>query len=304
VKAMFESLKERPAIATLGATVTWIRNDGFQARNITFENYHSPRAVPDCKVAQCLPPRPLGRDSKGQDQAVAMLVDGADKVQFENARFIGNQDTLFLRSPTPGSSTRSFFHRSYVEGDVDFIFGDATAYFLRSEIKSLGTRHASSYVTAPSTNVKSRYGFVFNDCSFTNDGSPAALAGRFHFARQWFNGQRCTPYGVIAGQDAYSCSVGETDGYTAPRGQISKSVIERVGKTVILNSRIGPHINKLQPWSDWNKLGALPYRPAQYDLNDFWRNLERAGIDPARQLGHTRQPNQPFLAEYNNTDHP
>ncbi|MES2152465.1 MAG: pectinesterase family protein [Pseudomonadota bacterium] len=302
VQAMFAQLKALPNVQTPGAMVLWVKNSGFQMRNITVENYHSSDvAHPDCTDLGCLAPLADGRDSRGQDQAVAMLLDGADRAQFENVRFIGFQDTLFLRTPVPTQAVRSFFHNSYVQGDVDYIFGNSTAYFYRSEIRSMGSRHASSYVTAPSTSMRARYGFVFNECSFTNDGSPAALSGTFRFARQWFNGQRCTPYGTLAGVDGYSCTLGETNRYQAPRGSIDATVLESVGQTVILNSVIGAHISKLQPWSDWNKPGALPYRPAQYDSDGFWSRLRRAGIEPSR-LNATPGPNQAFLAEFNNTD--
>ncbi|MES2126187.1 MAG: pectinesterase family protein [Pseudomonadota bacterium] len=280
VAAMVATLKDKPVLDTIGTPVAWIRNNGFQARNLTFENSYSDHA----------------RFPGVQHQAVAVLVEGADKVQFENVRFIGKQDTLFLRSATPGVSVRSFFHKSYVEGDVDFIFGDTAAYFQQCEIKSLGSRVASSYATAPNTNVRARYGFVFNDCDFTSDGSANALAGHFHLARQWFHRQKCTPYGTLAGVDGYACTLAPQDGYSAPRGTVSKMVLETAGKTIILNSRIGPHIDAQHPWSDWNQPGALSYRPVQYDADAFLANLKYAGID----LGYTPWPNEPFLAEYNN----
>ena len=282
IAAMVASHKDAPLIGTFGTPVAWIRNNGFQAKNLTFENSYNEH--------------PKDENSRLQHQAVAMMVEGADKVQFENVRFIGKQDTLFLRGAAPGVPVRSFFHKTYVEGDVDFIFGDTTAYFLQCEVKSLGSRVASSYAAAPNTNVASRYGFVFNDCDFTNDGSANALAGRFHLARQWFHRQKCTPYGTLAGVDDYSCTLAATDSYSAPRGTVSQQVLETVGKTVILNSRIGPHIDAAHPWSDWNKPGALSYRPVQYDADGFQDNLEHAGLGKV----HMRGPNEPFLAEYNN----
>jgi pectin methylesterase-like acyl-CoA thioesterase len=293
IAAMFASLKDRAAVGTPGSTIVWIKNHGFQAKNITFENaFNKDRgdwiAENDERVVQ--------------RQAVALTVDGADKVQFENVRFIGFQDTLFLKTSAPGVTARSFFHKSYVEGDMDFIFGDGTAYFHRSEIKSLGDRRAS-FLIAPSTHYQSRFGFVFNDCDFTHDNSPNALTGTFKLARQWFRGQRCTPFGTVTVPPGYACRFGESDTYDAPTGTISKATLENVGKTVIVNSRIGAHIDKAQPWADWNVDGTRSHRPVQYDSDDYWANLSSVRIDPVAQMGYAakKSPAEPFLAEHRNS---
>ncbi|HLL66647.1 MAG TPA: pectinesterase family protein [Micromonosporaceae bacterium] len=61
-----------------------------------------------------------------------------------------------------------------VEGDVDFIFGRATAVFDRTRIHSLsrGSTTNNGYVTAPSTAVTNRYGFLFTRSRFTATPRP------------------------------------------------------------------------------------------------------------------------------------
>jgi pectin methylesterase-like acyl-CoA thioesterase len=217
IAEMFASIASRPVVGTSGSAIAWIRNAGFEAHNLTIENtYQKDRG-----------------NTSNFSQAVAALVDDADRAHFENVRFLGYQDTLYLRSVAPGPPARVFVRDSYVEGDVDFIFGEATAYFLRTEVKSLGDRD-ESYALAPSTHERSRFGFVFQDCRFTHDGSRHALAGRFKLARQWFRG----------------------------------GAREAVGKAVLLDSHIGAHIDKLRPWSDWGKPGSPRYRPVQYDSGE------------------------------------
>jgi len=99
-----------------------------------------------------------------------------------------------------------------------------------------------------------------------------------------------------------ACTLGLSDSYAAPTGTVSKTVLETVGKSVILNSSIAAHINKTHPWADWNKKGTLPYRPVQYNSNDYWTNLLNAKIDPVSQLGYSAKsfPAEVFLAEFNN----
>ena len=305
IQAMYASVKDRALISTMGSMTVWVKNDGFQARNLTFENAYNKDtgdARAECTAATCGENGIHAQMNVVHHQALALQVDGADKAQFENVRLIGFQDTLFLKSPRIATTSRSFFNKSYIEGDVDFIFGDSTAYFYQSEVKSLGDR-STSYVAAPDTNLKTRYGFVFDTVHFTNDSSPAAREGKFYLLRQWFHNQKCTPYGAVA-VDGYSCTLSDQDGWQSPKGTISKPVLETVGKMVVLNSRIGAHINRAHPWSDWNKNGTLPYRPAQYSSDDYWANLVKAHIDPVKDLGYDAKPSPAdiFLGEFNNSD--
>ncbi|MBC3875810.1 pectinesterase family protein [Undibacterium flavidum] len=307
ILAMYQSLKDRPVVGTSGTGIAWIKADGFQAKNITFENAYNKDKVDlkaECPNTSCGATAGTAPVVVVQHQAVALMLEGADKAQFENVRVHGFQDTLFLKSRAIAHTSRSFFHRAYVEGNVDFIFGDTTAYFYRSEIKSLGDR-STSYVTAPNTNVKTRYGFVFNESHFTHDGSVNALAGKFYLGRQWFHTQKCTPYAGI-NLPAYSCTLADADSYQAPRGTISKTVLETVGKVVILNSTIGAHIQKQHPWADWNKKSSLAFRPVQFSVDDYWNNLLMTEIDPVKDLGYTAPAQLAtgsaaiFLAEFNN----
>jgi polygalacturonase len=301
VRAMYESLKDLPALGTYGSSTVWVQADGFQARNLTIENaFNRDGSLTrvECSGDHC--PDTTG-GSRVHHQAVALRVDGADRVQFENVRLLGLQDTLFLSSKDYANTTRSFFHKTYVEGDVDFIFGDTIAYFQDCEIKQIGGR-AASYALAPDTSRRARYGFVFNGCRFSGDTSARARDTAFYFARQWFHNQRCTPYGSVP-VEGYTCKPGEVDVYQAPKGTIRKRTLEAVGKAVILNSRIGAHIDKTHPWSEWNRNGTLAHRPAQFSSDDWWDNLRRAGFDPATTLGETARPAPAdiYLGEYNNT---
>ena len=300
IREMHDFVREREMIGTFGAAVVWVRSDGFQARNLTIENAYNKdigNARAECVSASCT----AATGKMVAHQAVALRLEGGDKAQFENVRLLGFQDTLMLHSADHNTTARSFFNRSTIEGDVDFIFGDAIAYFNECEVKSLGDRPVS-YAGAPDTSRHARYGFVFNACRFTSDGSANAKAGAFYLARQWFHNERCTPYGAMA-VPGYSCTVGAIDVFNSPNGSIMKRTLESVGKMVVMNSRIGAHINQSHPWADWNSSGKISYRPAQYGSDDWWNNLLAAGLDPAKQLGEGARPAAAaiYLAEYNNT---
>ena len=124
-------------MGTSSSSSFFIFGDGFEARNITFENSAGP----------------VG-------QAVAVRVDG-DRVKFENCRFLGNQDTLYPH----GKNSRQYYKHCYIEGTVDFIFGWSTAVFDSCRIFC----KAPGYVTAASTEEQTKVGFVFLYCSISGN---------------------------------------------------------------------------------------------------------------------------------------
>ena len=123
-------------------------------------------------------------------QAIALYADG-DRIQAENCRFESFQDTLFTgplppAALSPGGFTgpkefaerivgRQYYKNCYICGDIDFIFGSATAYFEECEIASVyseppapdaeGTPPVYGYVTAASTPEGYPYGYVFDRAS-------------------------------------------------------------------------------------------------------------------------------------------
>lgn len=252
VRIVFDKIAAVSAeISTANASVLRVENNGFQASNITVQNTYNADRVSLTGERQKGGERSGVQQASGQHQAVALMVAGADKVFCHNLRLKSYQDTLYLRSPDAHSTARSCFLDCDIEGDVDFIFGQATAFFQHCTVRSLGSRAAHSWVVAPSTCLYAKYGFVFDNCDFVHDGSGAALAGRFSLGRQWFEGIRATPYGVSPVQ-GYRCELAEVSAYTEPAGTVSKRTLLAVGRCVITNSRIGRHINPAAPWDEWN----------------------------------------------------
>ncbi|SPE24915.1 putative pectinesterase [Candidatus Sulfotelmatomonas gaucii] len=124
------SLNAKQAGGTFFTETVEINGNGFEADNITFEN-----------------------TAGNTGQAVAASVR-ADKVVFKNCRFLGHQDTLFA------DYGRQYYVDSYIEGGVDFIFGNAAAVFDHDEIHANG----AGYLTAQSrTSPKQTTGYVIID---------------------------------------------------------------------------------------------------------------------------------------------
>ncbi len=131
-------------------------------------------------------------------QAVALHLDnGSDQFLARDIRLLGYQDTLFV------NAGRSWFDKSFIAGNVDFIFGKGNALFTNSEIKTLGrgkpsTPHA--YLVAPSTNINSEYGLTFIDCILTRDKSvpdnSTPLGRPWHPTTQFADGRYADPNAI------------------------------------------------------------------------------------------------------------
>ncbi|MDI6097433.1 pectinesterase family protein [Actinoplanes sp. NEAU-A12] len=154
---------------TSGSASVTVDGAGFKASNLTFANLFDEAAHPEIT----------------NRQAVAVLTR-ADRIVFDRVRFLANQDTLYVNSSAAGVVARVYLRDCYVEGDVDFIFGRATAVFDRCRIHSLNRGSApNGYVTAPSTDITNPHGLLFDHCRFTSD----APAGTVFLGRPWHPSQ-------------------------------------------------------------------------------------------------------------------
>lgn len=162
-------------------------------------------------------------------QAIALYADG-DGFTCRDCRLSGAQDTLFtaplpLKEMQPGGFVgpkqfalripqRQVYQRCRIEGDVDFIFGGAAAWFEDCDLVSIDGRGDTSapttgYVTAASTPEGQVYGYVFHRCRFLSEG--------------------CSPQSVYLGRP------------WRPHA-----------RTVLLNCFLGEHIRP-EGWHDWGK---------------------------------------------------
>jgi pectin methylesterase-like acyl-CoA thioesterase len=154
-----------------GIATVRVRGDDFTAENITFENDFN---------------RTHKQENQGS-QAQALLLVG-DRNVLRNVRILGNQDTLYVgakdcaqASGNPCEAGRSYFSKSYIAGNVDFIYGDGTAYFDDCEIHS--TEHPQGgYITAQGKHYASQPSlFVFRNARLTADPG----VSKVYLGRPW-----------------------------------------------------------------------------------------------------------------------
>jgi pectin methylesterase-like acyl-CoA thioesterase len=160
------NLSSGTAGGTFKSASTTVTGNDFYAENLTFENTFS-----------------RNRSLATGSQAVALRVTG-DRAVFRRVRFLGFQDTLYattlgcMSSNDPCQPARQYFADCYIEGNVDFIFGDALAFFDHCEIHSLA--HDVVPITAQSKHLPDqKSGYVFDHCRLTADpGAKKVYLGR------------------------------------------------------------------------------------------------------------------------------
>jgi lysophospholipase L1-like esterase len=163
------------------ATLT-IAADDVTLRGLTVENTFDKRIDPDLPDQQALALRTLG-----------------DRILIEDCRLLGRQDTVLLDAPSFAAVRRVHLRDCLITGDVDFVYGRATALIEGGEIRSVGP----GYVAAPSTAIENERGFLFWGVRLTNDGLEP---GTVHLGRPWHPGGK--PDAV--GQAVFArCEIGE-----------------------------------------------------------------------------------------------
>jgi pectinesterase len=128
------SLNAKTAGGTFFTETVELNGTAFEADNLTFEN-----------------------TAGNTGQAVA-IANRSDRSVFKHCRILGHQDTLFA------DFGRQYYVDSYIEGGVDYIFGDASAVFDRDELHSNGP----GFITAHSrTSPQQNTGYVIVDSHVT-----------------------------------------------------------------------------------------------------------------------------------------
>ncbi|WOI61349.1 pectinesterase family protein [Streptomyces fradiae] len=153
---------------TSGSATVAVEADDFQARNLTVAN--------DFDEAR-------NQHVKGH-QAVA-LRSAADRVVLDGVIVEGDQDTLLLDTAAKDRLGRVYVTGSYITGNVDFVFGRATAVIDRSvlTLKKRWDGTSAGYVAAPSTPAH-RKGFLIHRSVVQGDVAPRS----FHLGRPWYAG--------------------------------------------------------------------------------------------------------------------
>ncbi|WP_155054930.1 pectinesterase family protein [Streptomyces blattellae] len=159
-------------------------------------------------------------------QAVAAYVTG-DRSRFENVRLLAHQDTLFADTSALTAFDRQYFRRCYIEGDVDFVFGRATAVFEECHFRTLQ-----------------------RDVGFTPKGMVFAPSTA-----------RANPYGILAVRSRIT-SGAEDAAYKLARPWVPTYETTARPSLVVRNTWIGPGIDPVTPYTDMRE--AYPWQTMRF----------------------------------------
>ncbi|MEU5593505.1 pectinesterase family protein [Streptomyces sp. NPDC020298] len=169
---------------TTGSATTTVQADGFTARWITFANDWLRADHPDITGTQ----------------AVAIKVQG-DRSAFTHCRFLGHQDTLYADSMALGVFARQYYAHCYIEGDVDFVFGRATAVYEHCHFRTLNRTDLAAapygFVFAPSTAVANPRGYLVSRSRVSSEAPDAC----YKLARPWVPGSDPTARPMLTVRD-------------------------------------------------------------------------------------------------------
>ncbi|MGW0838787.1 pectinesterase family protein [Streptomyces sp. NPDC002787] len=168
---------------TQGSAVATFRAPDLTVKNLTIQNTFDRKAHPEI--------------GPFDTQAVAVAAMG-DRQVYDNVSIMSHQDTLLVKGETPTTQARQLFIGCFIRGDVDFIFGNATAVISLSKIQMLPWPGGT--VLAPNTDGSKKYGILIDSCTITTAG---VQTGTMHLGRPWSNTEEAWPQAVVRG-----CEIG------------------------------------------------------------------------------------------------
>ncbi|ERN10857.1 hypothetical protein AMTR_s00027p00247950 [Amborella trichopoda] len=140
-------------MGTFASATMAVNSPYFIAKNITFKNT-----------------APVTKSAKGK-QAVALRVS-ADTAAFFNCKFKGAQDTLY------DHIGRHYFEGCYIEGSVDFIFGNGLSLYKGCHVHAIDRVGYGALTAQKRENMLQETGFSFVGCRVTGSGA-------FYLGRAW-----------------------------------------------------------------------------------------------------------------------
>ena len=159
-----------------------------------------------------------------EKRSITLALKGVDKCYLKNCVFIGQQDTLYWRSG------RIYAENCYIEGDVDFVCGGATALFDNCKIYAIEQYNGGIIVAAAaadtgySSTAAFAKGYVFRNCKISGAPSYTQAQKKVTMGRGTWTGGSATS---------------ETT----------------VGKTVYINCNFDKVINA-KPWANWDSVNT------------------------------------------------
>lgn len=129
------------------------------------------------------------QDASGAGRAVAFW-DRGNRTVMKNVSLLSWQDTYY--SDNSNDNYRGYFEGCDLAGVVDWICGNGDIWFERCNL--IHRDRAGNNITAPNTEVKQEWGYIFNNCNIkVENEEPLKFKDQnWTLARPWNNSPACT----------------------------------------------------------------------------------------------------------------
>jgi pectinesterase len=163
----------------------------------------------------------------GEGSQALALYAGGDRQVYRNVRMLGYQDTFLSWGGTGASQVRQYVYKSYIEGAVDFIYGNGAVVIDSTTINSLNRNSTNNgYITAAATNASNTYGFLITRSTLQSTAAAQTVA----LGRCWHAG-------------------GASDA---------------IGQVLVRESTLGAHIRQAGAWQDMSGFSWKTCRFTEY----------------------------------------
>ena len=160
-------------------------------------------------------------------QALALYA-GGDRQVYRNVRLLGHQDTFLSWGGTGSKQVRQYVYKSYIEGDVDFIYGNGALVIDSTTIKSLDRGSSNNgYITAAATNATNPYGILITRSVLQGPSAAQTVA----LGRCWHAG----------------------------------GAADAIGQVLVRDSQLGGHIRQAGAWQDMSGFSWKTCRFSEYN---------------------------------------
>ncbi|MFI5891036.1 pectinesterase family protein [Actinoplanes sp. NPDC051513] len=160
-------------------------------------------------------------------QALALYA-GGDRQVYRNVRLLGYQDTFLSWGGTGSKQVRQYVYKSYIEGAVDFIYGNGALVIDSSTIRSLDRGSSNNgYITAAATNASNAYGILITRSILSSSAASQTVA----LGRCWHAG----------------------------------GAADAIGQVLIRESSLGGHIRQAGAWQDMSGFSWKTCRFTEYN---------------------------------------
>lgn len=189
------------------------------------------------------------------DSQALALYAGGDRQVYRNVRMLGYQDTFLSWGGTGGSQVRQYVYKSYIEGAVDFIYGNGALVIDSTTIRSLDRGSTNNgYITAAATHASNRYGILITRSTLVSSAAARTVA----LGRCWHAG----------------------------------GAADAIGQVLVRDSSLGGHIRQAGAWQDMGGFSWKTCRFTEYNNTGSGATTgtgDRPRMSSATAAGYTSQ---------------